>query len=155
MQGNELRRYILLRPAAGQGAGVARLERRRGRTWVHIRARQLPQGAVRALLICGGQTGAVTDLGLMQGTGEGHVSLSRENLMVQGQMTALALASDWPMGEVLMYGWVHPGCTLWQLQEAVARYLACPAPGSAPAPATCPENPPKAPVLRLRGRVPT
>ena len=156
MQRNDLRRYILLRPVAGEAAGAARLESCRGRTGVHIHARYLPQGPVRALLICGrGQYAAVTDLGLMRCSADGQTTLSRENLAAEGKATALALASDWPNAQLLMYGWVqnHPGFTLWQVQAAGAQYLSVPAPDSAPSPIESTENSPKPSVLRLRGRV--
>lgn len=156
MQRNDLRRYILLRPVAGEAAGTARMENVRGRMGVHIHARYLPEGPVRALLICGrGQYAAVTDLGLMRWSADGQSTLSRDNLAVEGKPTALALVSDWPQAQLLMYGWVQnqPGFALWQLQEAVAQYLSVPAPDSAPSPAESPENSPKPSVLRLRGRV--
>lgn len=158
MQRNDLRRYILLRPVSGEAAGAARLENCRGRTAVHIHARYLPEGPVRALLICGqGQYAAVTDLGLMRRSVDGQITLSRENLKPEGKATALALASDWPEGQLLMYGWVRnqPGFALWQVREAAARYLTVPAPDSAPSPVEWPENLPKPSVLRLRERVST
>jgi len=158
MQRNDLRRYILLRPVTGEAAGMARMENCRGRTAVHIHARYLPEGPVRALLIYGkGQFVAVTDLGLMRHSADGQTTLSRENLTAEGKATALVLASDWPEGQLLMYGWVQnqPGLALWQVQEAVAHYLSVPAQDSAPSPIERPENAPKPSVLRLRDRVST
>lgn len=158
MQRNDLRRYILLRPVTGEAAGTARMESCRGRTGVHIHARYLPGEPVRALLICGrGQYAAVVDLGLVRRSADGQITLSRENLAAEGKATALALASDWPQGQLLMYGWVQnqPGFTLWQMQEAVAQYLSVPASDSAPSPIESPENAPKHSVLRLRDRVST
>lgn len=158
MQRGDLRRYILLRPVAGEAAGTARMENYRGRTGVHIHARYLPEGPVRALLICGrGQHAAVIDLGLMRRSADGQAVLRRENLLLENNATALALAADWPQEQLLMCGWVRnqPGFTLWQVQEAVAQYLSVPAPDSAPSPIEWPENPPKPSVLRLRARVST
>lgn len=154
MHGSPFQRmYVLLRAAVGQANGFARVETQRSRSRLSIHASHLPQEPVRALLLAGGgQTGAVVDLGLMIPTEKHQAVLRRDNLLLQGYHT-LVLATDWPGAELLLYGWLckQPCCTLWQMQEAVGRYLALPVTGSAPAPVEMPPQPPKRSVLMLRG----
>lgn len=130
MQGSSFRRmYVLLRPAAGQGNGFARVESQRGRGRVSIHASHLPAEPVRALLLAGdGETGAVLDLGLVNQAEKHQAVLCREDVSLQGWHT-LALATDWPGAQLLLYGWLRrePCCTLWQMQQAVQRYLSLPA----------------------------
>lgn len=154
MQGGSFQRmYVLLRGTVGQANGFARVETQRKRSRLSIHASHLPEGPVRALVLAGeGQSGAVMDLGLMI-PGEKHQSLlCRENLLLHGYHT-LALATDWPGAELVLYGWLRrqPLCTLWQMQETVRRYLVLPAPDSAPAPLEMPLQRPKPSVLMLRG----
>ncbi len=152
------RMYILLRPAGGQASGFARMENQRGRGRLNIHASNLPESPVRALLLSGdAQTGAVLDLGLLHPTGGKQAALCRDHIALQGGYQVLVLATDWPEARVLLYGWLRqrPGCTLWQMQETVRRYLSLPAADSAPAPLEYPEKQPKPSVLMLRGRVPT
>lgn len=158
MQKGFQRRYILLRPAGGQASGFARMECQRGRGRLSIHASGLPEKPLRALLLCGdAQTGAVLDLGLMHPTGGQQAALCRDHIGLQGGYQALVLATDWPDAQLLLYGWLHsrPGCTLWQMQEAVQRYLAYPAMDSAPAPVEYEEKQPERSVLMLRRRVST
>lgn len=158
MHGSPFQRmYVLLRAAAGQTNGFARVETQRSRSRLSIHASHLPEQPVRALLLAGeGQTGAVLDLGLMAPMEKHQAMLCQENLLLQGYHT-LVLATDWPGAEILLYGWLRkqPCCTLWQMQEAVGHYLALPAAGSAPAPAEMPPQQPKRSVLMLRERVST
>lgn len=152
------RTYILLRPAAGQASGFARMECQRGRGRLNIHASCLPEKPVRGLLLAGeAQTGAVLDLGLLHPIGDQQAALCRDHIALQGGYQVLVLATDWPDAQVLLYGWLRqrPGYTLWQMQEMVRHYLAYPAADSAPAPVEYPEKQPKHSVLMLRGRVST
>ncbi|MBE5803891.1 MAG: hypothetical protein E7316_05205 [Clostridiales bacterium] len=152
------RMYVLLRPAAGQVSGFARVESQRGRGRLSIHAGHLPDVPVRALLLAGeDQNGAVLDLGLLRPTEKHQAALCRDNIALHGGYHTLALVTDWPRARLLLYGWLRkqPCCTLWQMQETVARYLAVPAADSAPAPAELPRKAPRPSVLCLPRRVPT
>lgn len=147
-----VRRYIILRPAQGHAAGFARLEGQHGRGRMAIHAQQVAgkATALRALLLSGDeQTGAVLDLGLMplDGRRQGHlqcVHLPLSRMGTQGGYHTLVLTGDWPDPKLQLYGWLteQPQCTLWQMQQAAARYLSLPARDSAPSPAEAPPPPP-------------
>ena len=124
------RQYVILRPRQGSAGGFIRLETKQGRLCVAVRCNQMPASALRVLLLSGDpHTGAVLDLGLMHDTGKRQASLYREDLpgSYAGCHTAV-ICTDWPDPQLILYGWLtpHPACTLWQLQEAVEKYLCVP-----------------------------
>lgn len=153
--------YVLLRPARGAGCGFARLESqgKAGRVVLHVS--QLPPEcrALRILLLSGdAATGAVIDLGLMRVTADGQGRLNRDAVAfptAEGVRAfhSLLLATDWPDGDLMLYGTlvVPPPYPLWQLEDALHRYLTVPPTGQVQAqpehPAPQPEDVPEAPPL--------
>jgi len=139
-----IRKYMILRPAAEQAAGFARLEGQhgRGRMVIHAQVPSYKGATLRALLLSGDEeTGAVMDLGLMHldARRQGQMQcmhLPLKQLGCQGGYHTLALCTDWPEAQMLLYTWLteRPPCALWQVQGMVSRHLALPAQGSAPAP---------------------
>lgn len=154
MEGAVARRYVLLRPREGNHAGYARLELRHGRGTVSLRV-TLPgtEGPVRALLLSGdAATGSTLDLGAVRPDSLGHAQLYRDNLPLPGGFSlyhTLAVASDWPHPGLMLYGPLGPRIPpLWQLEEAVARYLSVPVDRPAspvPEPVSCVSTPPSVP----------
>lgn len=146
------RLYVMLRPAQGSAQGFARLETQRGRGRITIHASQLPAGCgpLRALLLSGNaESGSLLDLGLMPVSPRGLGTLRRESLTFPGldglsAYHSLLLSSDWPDPHLILYGALDdpPACPLWQLQEALAHYLAVPSAEEPPAPR--PESKPEA-----------
>lgn len=158
MQRNAFTRvYVMLRPVVGNGCGFARMESqgRSGRVILHVS--QLPPAcrALRVLLMAGdAATGAVMDLGVMSLTADGQGRLHRDALSfpsadgVRG-FHSLVLATDWPDGEMMLCGTLQtpPAYPLWQLREALHRYLTVPPEAAGqPAPTPMPEEEPPAPA---------
>ena len=132
MESAVARRYILLRSREGNHAGYARLEVRHGRGTVALRM-AVPGGkeAVRILLLAGdAETGSVLDLGVSPLDGEGRGQCYRDNLPLPGGFKlyhTLAVVSDWPTPALLLHGPLGARTPpLWQLEDAVTRYLAVP-----------------------------
>ena len=132
MESAVARRYILLRSREGNHAGYARLEVRHGRGTVALRM-AVPgrKGAVRILLLAGdAETGSVLDLGVSPLDGEGQGQCYRDNLPLPGGFKlyhTLAVVSDWPTPALLLHGPLGARTPpLWQLEDAVTRYLAVP-----------------------------
>ena len=144
------RQYAMLRPVSGAGSGFVRIEDSHGRSRLTLRASCLPEGGVRALLLSGdAESGAVLDLGLLAPLSRGQAGLCRELPSALDGYHTLTLCADWPEGTVLMTAALRPSsCTLWQVQEAVRRYLSVPA---RPEGTPLPEPSVRAlPVLRLQ-----
>lgn len=142
MESAVARRYVLLRSGEGKHAGYARLEIRHGRGTVALHM-TLPghQGPVRALLLAGdAATGSVMDLGVTPVHENGQGQCYRDNLPLPGGFKAyhtLAVVSDWPRPALLLHGALGARMPpLWQLEEAILRYLAVPVerPSAAPQP---------------------
>lgn len=132
MESAVARRYILLRSREGNHAGYARLEVRHGRGTVALRM-AVPggKGAVRILLLAGdAETGSVLDLGVSPLDVEGRGQCYRDNLPLPGGFKlyhTLAVVSDWPSPALLLHGPLGARTPpLWQLEDAVTRYLAVP-----------------------------
>lgn len=154
MEAAVARRYVLLRPAAGNHAGYARLEVRHGRGAVSLRV-SLPgrEAGVRALLLAGdAETGSVLDLGATTLDKAGRGQLFRHNLPLPGGFApyhTLAVAADWPQPALLLHGplgAVSP--PRWQLEDAVTRYLAVPVESPPAAPMPLPRSPAAQPEPR-------
>lgn len=137
------RQYILLRGESSTGYALWEQQGEGARVSIH--AACLPDASVRALLLAGLE--AVVDLGLME-----HGSLRRELPCLPASFHTLALVTDWPQAQLVLYGYLrpYPGRTLWRIQETAAHYLRYPAPGSAPAPLALPDFSLKRPVFMLR-----
>lgn len=128
--------YVLLRPVRGAGCGFARLESqgKAGRMTLHASQLPPPCRALRILLLAGdAATGAVIDLGLMRVTADGQGRLNRDAVAFPTSegiraFHSLVLATDWPDGELMLVGTLvtPPPYPLWQLQEALRRYLTVP-----------------------------
>ena len=89
------------------------------------------KGAVRILLLAGdAETGSVLDLGVSPLDGEGRGQCYRDNLPLPGGFKlyhTLAVVSDWPTPALLLHGPLGARTPpLWQLEDAVTRYLAVP-----------------------------
>lgn len=150
MEGAIARRYVLLRAGTGNHTGYARLEVRHGRGSVSLRV-SLPgrNGTIRALLLAGdAETGSVLDLGGVPLDADGRGQLYRNNLPLPGGFAlyhTFAVAADWPHPALLLHGPLGPRLPpLWQLEDAVTRYLAVPVerPASAPPPDVVPDTAP-------------
>lgn len=138
------RQYVLLRCTTQGGAGFARLEQRHGHGTVILRLSRLTTDApLRALLLSGTpDTGSVLDVGTLQADAAGRANLYRDHLPLPrgfGCYHTLAVAADWPHPALLFHGPLSAhAMPLWQLREAVQRYLSVPqsCPGeAAPVPA--------------------
>lgn len=146
------RQYVMLRPVGCHASGFARLEVCRGRGVATVHASALPEvDTLRTLLLSGGERdGCVLDLGLMTVTPSHMGTLHRENLpltALQGY-DAVALTTDWPDPEIRLCGFLSepPRCTLWQLQEALRRYLTVPCGDMTPTPPMELPDPPAPPL---------
>lgn len=146
------RQYVMLAPVDCHATGFARLEVCRNRGLVTVHASSLPAcDTLRTVLLSGHSAdSAVLDLGLMTVTPSHIGTLHRENLpltALQGY-DALLLTTDWPDPQIKLCGFLSkpPRCTLWQLQEALRRYLTVPCGDMTPTPALNIPNPPAPPL---------
>ena len=152
------RQYVMLRPVGCHAAGFARLEVCRNRGLVTVHASSLPDcETLRTLLLSGhSPDSAVLDLGLITVTPSHMGTLHRENLpltALQGY-DAILLTSDWPDPQIKLCGFLSkpPRCTLWQLQEALRRYLTVPCGDMTPTPSLEIPDPPAPPLEPLPAR---
>ncbi|MBQ8202164.1 MAG: hypothetical protein IJZ74_10425 [Clostridia bacterium] len=131
------RNYIMLKPVHGAAHGFCRAEEADGQLHLTLRASGLTADLpVRALLLCGGEDGAALNLGLLTVSAQGQ---STRHCAVRTTLhcwDALALAADWPHGQLIAAGMLTQpaACAVWQLQQAASRFLSVPQEDSRPAP---------------------
>lgn len=146
------RQYVMLQPLGCHASGFARLEVCRNRGLATIHASSLPdREALRALLLSGRTAdGCVLDLGLMNVSPALQGTLYRENLPLTALKgyDAVLLTTDWPDPQIKLCGFLTqpPRCTVWQLQEALRRYLTVPCGDMTPTPAMTLPDPPSPPL---------
>ena len=138
MAGDTVRRYIPLRAVRSGLRGFVRLEQTAHGWTADVQAGGAAANEpLRALLLCGDENGAAENLGLLEVAARDAAVLRRPLSAFEPRWwDALALAEDWPSGRIAAVGFLHepPGCAVWQLQEAAARFLAVPAEDAAKKP---------------------
>lgn len=121
--------YVVLRGVRNELQGFVRLTEDAEALRVTLRAEGVPEcGALRLLLLSGGEEGAAFDLGRMDAPREGSAALTRTFAPADLRLwDAVALAEDWPSGRLAAVGWLGGGeGPVWRLAEAAARFLAVP-----------------------------
>lgn len=133
------RQYVMLRPVGCHAHGFARLEVCGGKGCVTLQASCLPQQqSLRALLLSGlAASCCVLDLGVMTVNASHAGTLLKEGLPLPALRgyDAILLTTDWPDPQIRLYGMLHQParCTLWQMEEALQRYLSVPCTDMSPA----------------------